>query len=323
MTASRVTYLSFKTVVALNERHCGDGAGVRDEAGIRAALGRAEATFMGEDLAPTIWEKAAVMLHGLSSTQCFLDGNKRTAWMATTLFLRANGHALRPISDIEAEALVLTVATGAFDSDEHPDRAIQKTVEWLRTVRRVMADRLDYAILALEADMQRDRGPLFDASSAQIGSFALSSFPTAIDIAAIVRTKFFADDAYRDWTLRAHIVSDDKCVELVGPSPVAMEYVTAHGVLPDWFDNARDTVPYSEQTALAFEDLGAQHESGMMPSIIVLPLILKIRSAGRAHVIFTINGEFLARRLLTILRAPDLAVDANVDETIARLLSQG
>ncbi len=67
----------------------------------------------GEEAYPSIWEKAAALLQSLACNHGFVDGNKRTAWVAAMAFLDQNGHLLEPgFSQQAAEDLVLAVATG-------------------------------------------------------------------------------------------------------------------------------------------------------------------------------------------------------------------
>lgn len=59
---------------------------------LEAALAAPAHTFEGKDLFPTIPEKAACLLRSLVKDHPFLDGNKRTAVVATIVFLRMNGY---------------------------------------------------------------------------------------------------------------------------------------------------------------------------------------------------------------------------------------
>ncbi len=69
------------------------------------------ATFGGEFLHSDISEMAATYLCSICSNHAFVDGNKRTAAVATMFFLRQNGVAFRPLPE-EYESLVLGVAEG-------------------------------------------------------------------------------------------------------------------------------------------------------------------------------------------------------------------
>ncbi len=108
----QIDYPDYEYLVELNARFTGDGA-VRDAGALAPAIGRPQATVLGEDAYPAIWEKASALLQSLACNHAFMDGNKRTAWMATGAFLEVNGYPLDSgFSQQDADDLVLTVATG-------------------------------------------------------------------------------------------------------------------------------------------------------------------------------------------------------------------
>ncbi len=109
-----VEYLDAETVIEINRVHCGADVGV-DRAGVEAAVARAWSGFGDVEIYPTLWAKAAVYLHGLATTQYFLDGNKRTAWLAAGAFLRLNDEDLAEIPDDEAEDFILEMIAGEHD----------------------------------------------------------------------------------------------------------------------------------------------------------------------------------------------------------------
>lgn len=83
------------------------------------ALARPQAAGFGVEFYPTLFEKAAALLHGLASTQGMKDGNKRTAWAVAATFLEINGHPLKePLDEDVAEALVMDVALSKYDVPE-------------------------------------------------------------------------------------------------------------------------------------------------------------------------------------------------------------
>lgn len=126
-------YLSVDSILAINEAHCGAGAGVRDREGLEGTIGRPSSGSFEHEFFPDLWTKAAAYLHGLSSTQYFHDGNKRTAWLAATVFLRINGVRVPHVPDVESEAFVLAVAKDLFTTSDEPDRTIEMAAEWFRT----------------------------------------------------------------------------------------------------------------------------------------------------------------------------------------------
>lgn len=106
-------YLRAEHIAEMNADLAGSG-GIRDVGLIESACMRPQATAFGEDAYPSIWEKAAALLQSLACNHGFVDGNKRTAWMAVTVFLEVNGHPLdAPLDTDEAEGFVIAVATGA------------------------------------------------------------------------------------------------------------------------------------------------------------------------------------------------------------------
>lgn len=96
---------------------------VRDLGLVASAVTRPAATAFGQDAYPTLFLKAAAMMHSLGRNHAFVDGNKRTAWVATETFLILNGQLALEVSDIDAEVFVLAVVTGAY--------SVEQTAEWL------------------------------------------------------------------------------------------------------------------------------------------------------------------------------------------------
>jgi death-on-curing protein len=94
--------LSLEKVLYLHERiieQAGGVQGMRDFTLLHSALERCKATYAGEDLYPTLFEKAAALLHSLVMNHAFLDGNKRTAYEVTKGFLYFNGFTITAPQD--------------------------------------------------------------------------------------------------------------------------------------------------------------------------------------------------------------------------------
>jgi len=90
---------------------------VRDIGLLDSALARPKSRAFGEDAYPTLVLKASALLHSLVKNHCLVDGNKRLAWLATTVFLDINGFAVT-LSDDDAFNLVWTIASGDLDVTE-------------------------------------------------------------------------------------------------------------------------------------------------------------------------------------------------------------
>ena len=70
----------------------GGSGGIRSQHQLASAAFQPYQTVFGEDAYPTIPEKAAAHAFFLAESQPFLDGNKRTAALALTVFLDLNDY---------------------------------------------------------------------------------------------------------------------------------------------------------------------------------------------------------------------------------------
>ena len=91
-------------------------AGIRDEGLLESALAQPQQTFGGEELYPTLAEKAARYAYGIAMNNPFMDGNKRAAAAYMGAFLRMNGSTFRPRPE-ELLANVLGVANGTVSCE--------------------------------------------------------------------------------------------------------------------------------------------------------------------------------------------------------------
>ncbi len=80
-------------------------------------------TFDGEELYPTLVEKAIALGFSLIQNHPFVDGNKRVGHAAMEIFLLLNGTAFEATLE-EQEKIILGVAAGKVDR--------QELEEWLR-----------------------------------------------------------------------------------------------------------------------------------------------------------------------------------------------
>ena len=72
----------------------GGSDGLRDRAGLEAAIAAPLQTFGNVDFYPTVIEKIARLGYGLASNHAFVDGNKRIGALMTQLLLKWNGYRL-------------------------------------------------------------------------------------------------------------------------------------------------------------------------------------------------------------------------------------
>jgi death-on-curing protein len=95
----------------------GGASGIRDLGLLDSALAQPRATFGGQDLHPTLLEKAAALCASLVQNHPFLDGNKRVGHAAMAIFLMLNGIDIVGSTD-EQERLILDLAGGTKRRDD-------------------------------------------------------------------------------------------------------------------------------------------------------------------------------------------------------------
>jgi death-on-curing protein len=109
---NNVEYLDLEDILHL-VRLLGIGP-VRDVGLLDSAVARPRSSAFGEDAYPSISLKAAALLHSITNSHALVDGNKRLAWLATTVFLDLDG--LAPgLSDDDAFDLVWEAASTSLD----------------------------------------------------------------------------------------------------------------------------------------------------------------------------------------------------------------
>jgi death on curing protein len=95
----------------------GGSLGIRDSGLLESAIARPFQTFGGEDLYPTIIEKAAALGESLVINHPFVDGNKRTGFAAMYSLLLAHKIKVNVPSD-EVYQLIISISTGSINFDE-------------------------------------------------------------------------------------------------------------------------------------------------------------------------------------------------------------
>lgn len=125
MKSNKIIYLSTIHVLVIHDqmiKHFGGLPGVRDLELIESAIGRPQATFDGDNLYKTIFDKAAALLQSLLKNHPFVDGNKRTALTSAGIFLKLNGYQLINNHDKEVN-FALKIG------NKH--QSIEQIAEWL------------------------------------------------------------------------------------------------------------------------------------------------------------------------------------------------
>ena len=105
---------------------------------VDSAAAKPQAGFGNCEVYPTIAAKAAALLFGLTRNHPFIDGNKRTAVLATVFFLLNNDYRLDLSDTNEAFDMVVRVAAGGV--------SIGDTAAWLAERMVPTGDRVAVAV---------------------------------------------------------------------------------------------------------------------------------------------------------------------------------
>ncbi len=125
-------YLSKAYIILLNRKtikaHGGQYIGPYNflhESPLDYLLDAVQAQMFGEEIYPTVHEKAGLYLFSIIANHILQDGNKRTGLAASLLFLAHNGYRLKQdLSHDELYNFVIRVASGEL--------SLKETQEWFR-----------------------------------------------------------------------------------------------------------------------------------------------------------------------------------------------
>ena len=121
--------MRFLTLIEVLELHrrviqqSGGALGIRDIGLLESAIAQPRMTFGGEELYPSLIEKAVALGFSIMMNHPFVDGNKRTGHAAMETFLVLNGMEINTSVD-EQEHVVLAIASGQLGHETF--------VEWLQ-----------------------------------------------------------------------------------------------------------------------------------------------------------------------------------------------
>ena|SRR5215472_5930461 len=113
----KVAWLTYEQVIAIHSRQLrrfGGAPGLRDDGLLRSALERPLNKWHYEQA--ELPELAAAYAFGPARNHGFVDGNKRVAFMAMTVFLRKNGVRFAP-DQAHATAMILSLAAGEVSEE--------------------------------------------------------------------------------------------------------------------------------------------------------------------------------------------------------------
>ena len=101
----------------------GGADGIRDEGLLDSAVARPKQTFDGVDLYLTIVEKAAAIIESIIINHPFVDGNKRTGYLAMLAYLKMGKLEINALNS-DLYNFTINISTGEIN--------FEQIVSWLK-----------------------------------------------------------------------------------------------------------------------------------------------------------------------------------------------
>ena len=131
--------LNFHKLLA-SDKELQTNSTIRDIRLLESAVNNPFQTFGGEDLYPTIFNKAAQLAYGLVKNHGFVDGNKRVAIHAMLVYLEVNDYKI-DFSQDELIEIGMNLAESKLSAESLSEmlerKAILSLIEFFETQRRI------------------------------------------------------------------------------------------------------------------------------------------------------------------------------------------
>ena len=115
-------YLKVEDIIRINAKLItktsqGELIGIKDASALDMAINQPKQIVFGEDLYPTIYDKAAILAINLAKRHPFQNANKRTALVSMLVFFNMNGYTTE-VDRQEAVQFILNITTSKQEFDE-------------------------------------------------------------------------------------------------------------------------------------------------------------------------------------------------------------
>ncbi|WP_407856419.1 type II toxin-antitoxin system death-on-curing family toxin [Enterococcus hailinensis] len=115
-------YLKVEDIIRINAKLItktsqGELIGIKDASALDMAINQPKQIVFGEDLYPTIYDKAAILAINLAKRHPFQNANKRTALVSMLVFFNMNGYTTE-LDRQEAVQFILNITTSKQEFDE-------------------------------------------------------------------------------------------------------------------------------------------------------------------------------------------------------------
>ncbi|OJG09482.1 death-on-curing family protein [Enterococcus asini] len=135
MTVKDIIKINAKLITTVSS---GELIGLKDAAALDMAVNQPQQEVFGEELYPTIYDKASILAINLAKRHPFQNGNKRTALVSMITFLMMNGYTTS-FTQEEAVQFILNITT----SNQEFDLMKEEVAHFLETSGKVTKLSLD------------------------------------------------------------------------------------------------------------------------------------------------------------------------------------
>ena len=121
-------FLTASEIIKLHDdiiREFGREKGIIFKGQVEWCAEKPQMSLYGTELFPTVLDKAGCLLHCIIRSHPFVDGNKRTGLIVTSIFLSRNGYILTSTKDVEVP-LTLKIADTKIPCD------VSEVIEWIK-----------------------------------------------------------------------------------------------------------------------------------------------------------------------------------------------
>ena len=125
------SWLRYDVIIAIHQMQIaehGGKQGVRDEGLLKSALDRPLNAYHYQEPKPDLAFLAASYAYGIARNHPFIDGNKRTAFVALRLFLKINQLDLKA-SQQDKYTIIMKLASGRLSESELADWIEKNQIE--------------------------------------------------------------------------------------------------------------------------------------------------------------------------------------------------
>jgi len=125
--------LSVEEIITIHNKICklfGIPHGIINKGNLAAVVERPNTIINGKEIFPDVHSKAASLLEGIIRWHPFADGNKRTALLTMTYYLKLEGYGFAlPLSAVR---YTVKIAKNQYTDEKHTKKLLKEITQWIQ-----------------------------------------------------------------------------------------------------------------------------------------------------------------------------------------------